>query len=138
MSTTHEQTTELKEMLALLRTTPFGSLPIEYVRMVEGAARRLAQEEPCWIPIDDVYALMGATNPGSMEYWVKHGLLRGRTEPDGSLVVRLDDVLYRRAENEGLAAFGGDEMTEEELRILTKARPGRNPWDREETSPSAP
>jgi hypothetical protein len=139
MSTTHEPTTDLKEMLALLRSTPLGQLPIELVRPVEEAAYRLArQEDICWIPIADVYPLMGATFPGSMEYWVDHGLLRGRTEHDGSLSVRLDDILYRRAESEGLMAIGGDEMTEEELRILTKGRPGRNPWDREGEHPSAP
>jgi hypothetical protein len=139
MSTTHELTTDLKEMLTLLRSTPLGQLPIEHVRPVREAAYRLArQEEPCWIAITDVYPLMGATVPGSMEYWVDHGLLRGRTEPDGSLSVRLDDILYRRAESEGLMAFGGDEMTEEELRIMTEARPGRNPWDREGESQSAP
>jgi hypothetical protein len=138
MSTAHDTTTEISEMLELLRETPLGSLPIEYVRPIEEAARRLARQEPCWIPITDVYPLMGATHPGSMEYWVDHGLLRGRTEADGSISVRLDSVLYRRAESEGLLAIGGDEMTEEELRILTEARPGRNPWDREGTSPSAP
>lgn len=138
MSAAHEMTTELKEMLALLRETPLGSLPIEYVRPVEGAAYRLARQEPCWIPIADVYPLMGATVPGSMEYWVDHGLLRGRTEPDGSLSVRLDDILYRRAESEGLLAIGGEEMTEEELQELKLGRPGTNPWDREGASPSAP
>ena len=138
MSTAHETTTELKEMLALLRETPLGQLPIEHVRPVEEAAYRLARHEPCWIPIADVYPLMGATHPGSMEYWVDHGLLRGRTEPDGSLSVRLDDILYRRAESEGLLAFGGDEMTEDELRELSLGRPGTNPWDREGASPSAP
>lgn len=138
MSTTHETTTELKEMLALLRSTPLGSLPIEHVRPVEEAAYRLAREEPCWIPIADVYPLMGATVPGSIAYLVELGLLRGRAEPDCSLSIRLDDILYRRAEREGLMAFGGEEMTEEELRILRESRPGRNPWDREGASPSAP
>lgn len=139
MSTAHETTTELKEMLALLRATPLGSLPIEHVRPVREAAYRIArQEEPCWVPEEDAYPLMGATVPGSMAYHVKLGLLRGRTEPDGSLSIRLDDILYRRAESEGLMAFGGDEMTEEELRILTAGRHGRNPWDREGALPSAP
>jgi hypothetical protein len=115
-----------------------GQLPIEYVRPVEEAAYRLArQEEVCWIPIADVYPLMGATVPGSMEYWVELGLLRGRTEPDGSLSIRLDDILYRRAESEGLMAIGGDEMTEDELQDLKLGRPGTNPWDREGASPSA-
>jgi len=138
MSTAHETTTELKEMLALLRETPLGQLPIEHVRPIREAAYRLARHEACWIRVEDVYSLMGAIVPGSMEYWVDHGLLRGRTEPDGSLSIRLDDVLYRRAESEGLMAFGGEEMTEEELRILNEARPGRNPWDREGESQSAP
>lgn len=139
MSTAHEMTTELKEMLALLRSTPLDKLPIEYVRPVEQAAYRVArQDEPCWVPETDAYPLMGATVPGSIAYHVKLGLLRGRTEPDGSLSIRLDDILYRRAESEGLMAFSGDEMTEEELRILTESRPGKNPWDREEERPSAP
>ncbi len=81
---------------------------------------------------------MGATVPGSLAYWVKLGLLRGRMETDGTLSIRLDDILYRRAESEGLMAFGGEEMTEEELRILTEGRPGRNPWDREGDPPSTP
>jgi hypothetical protein len=138
MSTAHETTTELKEMLALLRETPLGRLPIEHVRPVEEAAYRLARHEPCWVSEEDTYPLMGATVPGSIAYLVKLGLLRGRTEPDGSLSIRLDDILYRRAEREGLMAFGGDEMTEEELRILRESRAGRNPWDHEGTSQSAP
>ena len=139
MSTKHETTTELKEMLALLRATPLGSLPIEHVRPVEEAAYWLArQDEPCWVSETETYPLMGATVPGSIACLVKLGLLRGRTAPDGSLSIRLDDILYRRAEREGLMAFGGDEMTEEELRILSEARPGRNPWNRERVSQSAP
>jgi hypothetical protein len=50
--------------------------------------------------------------------------------------VRLDDVLYRRAEREGLMAIGGDELTQDELRTMKEARPGRNPWEREGTPPS--
>lgn len=139
MSAAHETTTELKEMLALLRETPLGSLPIEHVRPVEEAAYQLArQDEPCWVSETETYPLMGATVPGSMAYWVKIGLLRGRTEADGSLSIRLDDILYRRAESEGLMAFGGDEMTEEELRILSDSRRGTLPWKREGATPSAP
>ena len=137
MSTKQEATTELKEMLALLRATPLGSLPIEHVRPVEEMAYRLAREEPCWVPEADAYPLMGATVPGSIAYHAQRGYLRGRTESDGSLSIRLDDILYRRAQTEGLMAFGGDEMTEEELRILRESRPGRNPWDREGASSSA-
>jgi hypothetical protein len=45
------------------------------------------------------------------------GLLRSRPIADGGIEVRLDDVLYRRMEAEGLLAIGGDEMTPEELGV---------------------
>ena len=63
MGTTHETTTEFKEMLALLRKTPLGSLPIEHVRPVEEATYRLARQEPCWVPEEDTYPLWGRRFP---------------------------------------------------------------------------
>jgi hypothetical protein len=57
--------------------------------------------------------------------------------PNGGLQVLLDDVLRHRAVREGLAAFGGEELTDEELRSLKESRPGKYPWERQQVA-SAP
>ena len=137
MSTTHETTTELKEMLALLRETPQGSLPIDDIDRLEAIVRRVVRDEPCWISEEEAAALLGATVPGSIAYLAKRGFLPSRHSPDGSLELPFASILYERMVREGLMAIGGRELTEEEKRILSESRPGTLPWKREGATPSA-
>lgn len=137
MSTAHETTTELKEMLALLRKTPQGSLPIDDIDRLEEIVRKVVRDEPCWISEDEAAALLGATVPGSIAYLARRGFLPSRHAPDGSLELPFASILYERIVREGLMAIGGDELTEEEKRILSESRPGTLPWKREGATPSA-
>jgi hypothetical protein len=132
-------TADLTKLLDTLRATPLGRLDLDSIHCAEAAAYQLAREEPQWISISDARALLAFMSEDIVAAWVdKYGLLRGRRIPGQPLQVRLDDVLYRRAEHEGLAAFGPDDegLTDEELRIEKELR-GRNPWEHEEAGPSA-
>jgi hypothetical protein len=132
MSVHEEATDALREVKAKLASAPQGELDLEWVEThLSPAIKLLAREEPHWISTAEAQRLLGIAWESSVPYWVKLGLLRGRPGPGDSVEVRLDDVLRERLVREGLLAIGGDEMTPEELRILTKGRPGTNPWDRD-------
>ena len=135
MSTAHETTTELKEMLALLRRTPLGKLPIDDIDRLEVIAYNVAQGGLCWITENEAAAILGATVPGSIAYLAKLGLLASRVAPDGSLELSFSSVLNERMVREGLMAIGGRELTDEEKRILSESRPGTLPWKREGATP---
>jgi hypothetical protein len=77
--------------------------------------------------------LLGVRAESIVETWAQLGFLRSRTLPNGRLQVRLDDVLKEREVREGLTAFGGEDLTDEELRILKESRPGTNPWECDRT-----
>ncbi|HEY7065611.1 MAG TPA: hypothetical protein VII06_29320 [Chloroflexota bacterium] len=131
MSTHHEATDVLRDVKTYLASAPQGELDSWRVEtLVRDALRLLQHEEPQWVSAAEAKRLLGIELDSAVPYWAEMGWLRSRTAPDGSLQVRLDDVLYRRMEREGLLAFGGDEMTPEELRILAEGRPGKNPWER--------
>ncbi|MGI8552949.1 MAG: hypothetical protein ACR2PL_19510 [Dehalococcoidia bacterium] len=137
MSSPPDTYTTLRDLEALLRSAPQGELdPLLVEAKVREVLCLLAYDEPHWIDIRDAKELSGIELSSSIEYWVKHGWLHSRVLPDGRLQVLLDDVLRHRVEREGLMAIGGDEMSDEELRILTEGRPGKNPWDRERVKPS--
>ena len=57
------------------------------------------------------------------------GLLRSRLFPDERLEVRPDDVLHQRLVREALLGIGGDDLSPEELPVLSEARPVTIPWD---------
>lgn len=137
MSTAHETTTELKEMLALLRATPQGSLPIDDIDRLEAIVRNVVREEPCWITEDEAAAILGATVPGSIAYLANRSFLPSRHAADGSLELPFASILYERWVREGIMAIGGEELTDEEKRILSESRPGTLPWKREGATPSA-
>jgi hypothetical protein len=136
MSTIHGATTTIDELTALLRATPQGCLDRDDVDRLEALVRRLHRDEQQWVSPADAKDILGVTHDGTVPYLIRHGHLRHRTTADGHPQVRLVDVLYERLVREVLAAFGGDELTEEELGILKETRPGTNPWEREETTPS--
>lgn len=136
MSTVPE-TTSLDTLLDVLRATPQGDLPSGLVNCVLREAQRLANENPKWIGVSDARALYGARTDQFIVDWIERGWLRSRTLPHGLLEVRLDEIIYRRAEIEGLMGIGGEELTPEELKSMREATPGSYPWERGESSPSA-
>lgn len=129
-------TTALAELLALLRATPQGSLPLTDIRALETTVRRLGYDDPCWVDTEDAKALLGITHDGTVPALIRLGHFRHRALSNGRIEVRLVDVHYERIVRESLLAIGGDELTEAELKMMNDARPGTNPWDREETLPS--
>jgi hypothetical protein len=136
MSATHEPTTDLKEMPALLRSTPLGSLPIDDIHRLEEIVRQVVKDEPCWISEHEAAALFGATIPGSLPHLVERGHLSGRHDPDGLLEIPFASIVHERLIREGLMAIGGDELTDEERRVIYGTRRSTYPWEREGASPS--
>lgn len=98
--------------------------------------RLLSTDEARWVGTTEAKRLLGLGSENTVKAWARTGLLRSRTLPNGRTQVLLDDVLRRREEREGLSAIGGDDLTEEELRVLREARPGTNPWEREKADPT--
>jgi hypothetical protein len=123
---------------ALLYSAPQGELdPVAVEQRVGAAIRLLRDEAPQWITLAQATRLLGVDTDETPKTFARWGLLRSRTCGDDTLEVRLDDVLYRRLEAEGLLAFGGDELTPEELEMMHQATPGTLPWERERSKPSA-
>jgi hypothetical protein len=132
MSTRRDANSSLRELEALLGGAPQGTLnPGVVGSKVREALRALSDQPAVWIGDAEAARLLGISSEETVRGWVQVGLLRGQTRADGCVQVRLDDVLSRRAETEGLMAIGGEEMTSDELRILSGERPGKNPWERE-------
>jgi hypothetical protein len=132
MTTLRDPQAILREVQDLLRSAPQGELDPEVARERIGEAiHLLAGQEPIWIDAAEAKQLLGIVIDATVPFLAQHGLLRGRTLPDGRLQVRLDDVFHERATREALLAFPGEELTPEELRIMREARPGKNPWERE-------
>lgn len=109
-----------------------GGNPSLYLsERIREVRRFLAREELRWISIAEAKRLLGVDSEETVEAWVNARLLRSRTQPDGEVQVLLDDVLRDREAAEGLTAFGGRDMTEEEMEAEHRARPGTLPWERE-------
>jgi hypothetical protein len=137
MTVLDEATRALREIEAELLTPPKGGL--DSVRLAErlrAIRRLLSAEEAQWVGTTEAKRLLGLGSENTVKAWARMGLLRSRQLPNGRIQVLLDDVLRRREETEGLSAIGGDDLTEEELRIMREARPGQNPWERQQADPA--
>ena len=94
-------------------------------------ARRLEDgEESDWIDTTEAKLLLGVEWEKTIEAWARLGRFRSRRLPGGSLQVRREDILRGREIDDALAAFGGEDLSPEELRVLTESRPGTVPWQR--------
>jgi hypothetical protein len=137
MNVRPETAKALRAAEALLYSAPQGELDSFLVeKRVGKAIRLLAQEEPQWINLAQAKRLLGVVSDETAPTLARWGLLRSRSCGDGQLEVRLDDVLYRRQEAEGLLAFGVDELTPEEIEEMHQTTPGTLPWEREHSKPS--
>jgi len=130
MSTLVDVTNALRNLEDLLGLTPLGELGPGPIEERARELRRLLGDEACWIGVAAAQRMLRAESPHFVERWAQMGLLRSRTATDGHLEVLVEDVLYRRAEAEAHVAMGGRELTQDELRSMTAARPGTNPWQR--------
>ena len=132
MATLDEATRALLGLKAMLRSAPQGELdPAIVGDRVREVLQSLAGAQVQWIGPAEARGLLGVESEKTVEAWASMGLLRSRTAADGRLEVMLEDVLHRRAEREGLMAIGGEDLTPDELRILSQERPGKNPWERD-------
>lgn len=134
MSILREATDELRTLTTeLLAEDQGGGLAATRVaERLQRVVALLSDEEAHWIGTTEAKRLLGVHSEHTVRAWARLGLLQSRALPNGRLQVRLDDVLKRRAETDDLTAYGGEELTADELRRLREARPGTNPWERPE------
>lgn len=133
MTVLDEATSALGEIeAALLAPTKGGLDSVLLAERIRAVRKLLSKQEARWVGTTQAKRLLDIGSENTVKAWARMGLLRSRTLPNGRVQVLLDDVLRRREETEGLSAIGGDELTEEELRIMREARPGTNPWEREQ------
>jgi len=138
MSVAAKTVKALRAAEALLHSAPQGKLDsLAVEKHVRKALRLLASEEPQWVDIGAATRLLGVLSEETPLVLARLGLLRSRPRDDGQIEVRLDDVLYRRLQAEGLLGFGGEDLTPEDLELLHWETPGSNPWEREQIRPSA-
>jgi len=137
MSVLKEATESLRAIESeLLDDEQRGSIDVAAVaQRVHRVVELLSGEDAQWIGTTEAKRLLGVSSENTVKAWARLGLLRSRTLPNGRIQVLLDDVLFRRAEREGLMAMSGDELSAEELRSLRETRPGKNPWERPSAAP---
>jgi hypothetical protein len=135
MSALQDATDALRDLEAMLLAPDSEQIDRTAIAgRIHEVLQLLRGDEARWIETADAQRLLGVTVDSSVETWARLGLLRSRTLSDGRLHVALDDVLRRRAERDALLAFGGRDMTAEEMSAEAEARPGTYPWQRATTS----
>jgi hypothetical protein len=127
----------LRELEPELRApTGWGPQALRLADRLKEVRKLLAEQETHWISVSEARRLLGASSKDTVTTLVQMGLLKSRTLPNGRMQVPLDDVLRERQAWEELSAFGGEDLTEEELEMMHQAQPGTNPWERNQaTSP---
>ena len=108
----------------LLEPTKGGLDSVRLAERLRTVRRLLSSEDVRWVGTTEAKRLLGLGSENTVKAWARLGLLRSRRLPNGRVQVLLDDVLRRREETEGLSAIGGDDLTEEELRVMRETRPG--------------
>jgi hypothetical protein len=93
----------------------------------------LTGEEAAMIGIEQARELLGAASADEVGALLTLGILPGTREAQtGQWTIPLAAVLGFRRWREGILAIGGEDLTEEELAILSETRPGTFPWQRAE------
>jgi hypothetical protein len=120
MSILRETTDELRTLTAeLLEASQEDGLAVTRVaERLQRVVELLSAEEAHWIGTTEAKRLLGVHSEHTVKAWARLGLLRSRTLPNGRLQVDLDDVFQRRAETEDLTALDGEELSDDELRLL--------------------
>lgn len=131
---------EIEQSLALLETAAATDAN------VRAAADKLKQalceaDARGLLTTAEAAAVLGIRSINTVKRWVKTGYLQGvqrngRTMIPVSEIARIRDddrVRELRAASklhQEIVDFGGDGLTDDELRALTATRPGRPPWRR--------
>ena len=120
------------ELRGLDRELDDSSLPPDMAaRMrcrVAEMRRILTGPDAAWIGTTEAKRLLGLKTENTVKAWARAGLLKSRTLPNGRVQVHLEDVHRRAREAAALTRPWDEPMTEEELQILSRARPGTRPW----------
>jgi hypothetical protein len=135
MSVPTETTDELRALEEELAASPLGAnaeISAHLANRIRQVRRLLAGDEAQWVGTAEAQRLLGLGSEDAVTAWVRAGRLRSRVPPHGRVQILLDDVLRRREEAEGVGAFGGEDLTEDELEELERGRPGTYPWEREQ------
>src|SRR5947209_5315979 len=123
MTILHDAANVLHDIESELREPAAGGLDsVRLADRIRGVRRMLSGQEVQWVGTTDAKRLLGVHSENTVKAWARLGLLRSRQLPNGRTQVRLDDVLRRREETEGLSAIGGDDLTAEELHSLRESR----------------
>src|SRR5438552_1237894 len=106
MSVRPETARALRAAEALLGSATQGHLDPRAVEQRVGKVLRLLAQEPVqWIDLAQATRLLGVHSDDTPREMARLGLLRSRSDGDGQLALRLDDVLHERWVREGLLAF---------------------------------
>ena len=89
----------------------------------------LGGPEESTISIEQARQILGVRTVDTVDRWLKLGILAGRRNGRSEhWQIPLVDVLRLRGAQSALADAGGEDLTEEELYLLSSARPGSFPW----------
>ena len=91
----------------------------------------LTSPEEATIGTEQARKLLGVRSVNTVKRWIVLDILAGRwDERSGRWRIPLADVLRLRSRQAALAAAGGDELTPDDLAMLSDTSPGTFPWQR--------
>ncbi len=125
---------ELEKELVRNPSMVGGETSLRLAERIREVRRMISGEDARWVDTAEGKRLLGLVSEKTIEAWARAGFLRSRPQPNGGIQVLLEDVLRRREETEGLSAFGGEDLTEDELEELERGRPGTYPWERDQAA----
>ena len=98
---------------------------------LEPIIHALSGSEESTIGTEHARRLLGVRSVNTVKRWIELGILAGRwDERSGRWQIPLADVLRLRGTQRALADAEGEDLTEEELDLLSSTRPGTFPWGR--------
>lgn len=142
MAAVDEVTTALREIEPqLLRCTNSGMEAVDLAERIRTVRKLLSERGDRWIGVTEAKRYLQASSASRVKEWVRMGLLRGRSLPNGRIQLSLDDVLRDRENHEGITAIdNGVPITPEEamylLRPLEYPRPPGYPESIRRTKPT--
>ena len=83
------------------------------------------------LDVEEACRIAGLPSAETVREWIRLGLLAAQSgDGPGEWRVPLAEALRARARRAALGALDGDELTAEELALLSATRPGQLPWRR--------
>lgn len=98
---------------------------------LEPIIQTLADPGEATIGTEQARKLLGVRSVNTIKRWIELGILPGTWDTrSGRWQLPLGAVLRRRAEHDALAGIGGDDLSSEELEVLSSSRGRTFPWQR--------